>query len=71
MNTLDRILRDSELNAICGNSRTTRWRLIKEGKFPQPLQIGARSVGWRESDVRAWLASRPTGLIESVRERVA
>ena len=27
------------------------YRLCSEGKFPTKIKIGARSVGWRESDI--------------------
>jgi prophage regulatory protein len=27
-------------------------------EFPQPVALGARLVGWRESDIEAWLAAR-------------
>jgi prophage regulatory protein len=28
--------------------------------FPRPVRLGVRAVGWRESDIVAWLASRKT-----------
>lgn len=42
-------------------SRSHLYALMKEGKFPKPLKIGARSVGWRVEDVEAWIADRPIG----------
>ena len=33
-------------------------RLEKLGKFPKRIKIGERRVGWRLSDVEAWLAER-------------
>ena len=27
--------------------------------FPKPIRLGAGSIGWLESDLDAWLASRP------------
>jgi predicted DNA-binding transcriptional regulator AlpA len=41
-----------------GQSRTTLWRHVRAGSFPTPLDIGNKYV-WRESDIRAWLDSRP------------
>jgi prophage regulatory protein len=54
----DRILRDAEVRERTGLSRTTRWRLIKAGEFPSGLKLTEHAVGWRESDIDAWLASR-------------
>lgn len=39
-----------------GISRTTAWRLQKEGSFPRPVVISAGRVGWREEDITAWTA---------------
>jgi prophage regulatory protein len=40
-----------------GISRTTAWRLQKDGAFPKPVVISAGRVGWREEDIIAWAAS--------------
>jgi len=32
---------------------------MRAGRFPAPIEIGTRSVGWFEHEVDAWLASRP------------
>ena len=32
--------------------------LIAEGKFPQPIRLSARRVGWWLSDIDQWLSSR-------------
>ena len=37
-------------------SRTTLHRLVKDGKL-KPVQIGARAVGYRYTDLDAFLAS--------------
>jgi prophage regulatory protein len=33
---------------------------MKRGDFPKPVALGARLVGWRESDIEAWMAARET-----------
>ena len=41
-----------------GLSRSSVYRLMGEGAFPQQVHIPhTNRVGWRESDVEAWLAS--------------
>jgi prophage regulatory protein len=54
----DRILRDQEVRDCTGLSRTTRWRLIKADKFPKPVKLTEHAIGWRESSIDEWLASR-------------
>ena len=43
-------------------SKATIYRLIKSEDFPQPLQLGCRSVAWRVDDISTWLDSRPRGV---------
>lgn len=55
----DRIMRLPEVMArigIIGKSTIYRW--VKNQEFPTPLALGGGSVGWRESDIDAWIASR-------------
>src|SRR6266516_2851526 len=56
----DRVLREREVRHLTGLSRTARWSLVKRGQFPSavPLTEGGRATGWRESEVRRWVASR-------------
>jgi prophage regulatory protein len=36
-------------------SKSTIYKMVKDGKFPKPVQLGERATGWRVSDVDAWL----------------
>ncbi len=54
-----RILRISELEELVGLSRSTIYRKMREGSFPEALKIAARAVGWWKPDVDAYLAARP------------
>ena len=59
---MERILRIPEVVEITGLSRTTIWRRVRSGDFPAPVRLGSlatRSVGWRESEIRKWIESRP------------
>lgn len=53
-----RALRIKQVCDITGLGRTTIWRAAKEGKFPKPIKLGERAVGWVYSDVCDWLESR-------------
>ena len=57
--TTDRLLRLSEVQARCGLSRSSVYRKMRDRSFPEPLKVGVRAVRWRESEIEAWLASRP------------
>ena len=52
------ILRLPEVKARTGLSRSTIYLKMAEGSFPEPISLGARSVGWIESEVDAWIARR-------------
>ena len=54
----DRILRLPDVKARTGLSRSSIYAYIKDGKFPHHIALGERSVGWYESEVDAWVASR-------------
>jgi prophage regulatory protein len=54
----DRILRRPEVETRTGLSRSTLYFMISEGEFPRPVKIGRRAVGWPESRISIWLATR-------------
>lgn len=37
-------------------SKSTIYRLARVGKFPQPINLSPRRVGWRSADIDAYLA---------------
>jgi prophage regulatory protein len=53
-----RIIRRPDVERITGLARSTIYDFMSRGEFPQPLKLGARAVGWRESDVLEWIAAR-------------
>ena len=61
------LLTRQEIEARCGIARTTIYRKMREGSFPEPLQIGARAVRWPENEIEAWLASRPRSHGDGIR----
>ena len=50
-----RLLRVSTLSEQLGISRTTLWRMVKDGTFPAPRRITAGVKGWLPKDVDEWL----------------
>ena len=55
-----RILRRKEVEEKTGLARSTiySWMKREEGAFPKPIRLGARSVGWLEEEIDAWLDER-------------
>ena len=43
-----------------GLGRSTIYRLIANDRFPQPVMLTTRAVGWRKSDVDRWSESLQT-----------
>lgn len=58
----ERLLRYPAMKQRCGySSRDTYYRLIKDGRFPAPVQLaGGRAVAWRESEIERWIAEQST-----------
>ena len=46
-------------------SKTSIYRMIKAGKFPRPLRLGARASRWREDEIEKWIASRARATAEN------
>ncbi|MFN0218243.1 MAG: helix-turn-helix transcriptional regulator [Hyphomicrobium sp.] len=53
-----RILRKKEVLLMVPYSAQHLLRLEKQGKFPKRIRIGERRVGWRLSEIEAWLDER-------------
>jgi prophage regulatory protein len=51
----ERLIRLNEVMRITGLSRSRIYQYISEGKFPDNVSIGGRSVAWVESEVAQWV----------------
>ena len=50
----DKIIRRHQLRAVSGYSIGHIYELIKQGRFPRPVPLGPRAVGWFARDVEQW-----------------
>lgn len=57
-NQSHRILRLPEVIGRVGLRRASIYLHISKGSFPKPISLGARAVGWLESDIDGWIAAR-------------
>lgn len=60
------ILRLPAVKLMTGKSRTAIYVDMKRDRFPKPISIGDRAVGWVLRDVEDWLNSR---VMESLERR--
>lgn len=51
-------LRLPQVRQRIGLSRSSLYAKIQRGEFPAPVNLGARAVGWVESEVDRWIADR-------------
>lgn len=51
-------LRLTTVKARTGLSRSTVYRRVAEGRFPSPIPLGGRSVGWLDSDINEWMSQQ-------------
>ena len=53
-----RILRRAEVEAKTGFKRAHIYNLMKDGKFPKPMRLGVRAVGWDSVEIEQWITDR-------------
>ena len=53
-----RIMRLKEVIGKTGLARSTIYNLISQGKFPKQVELGARSVGWVDTEIEEWLLAK-------------
>ena len=58
INNIIRFLRLPDVKSRTGLSRSSIYAKIKQGIFPKYINLGARSVGWLESEVNEWISAR-------------
>ena len=56
--SVQRIYRRTQLPAVTGYSIQYIYELMAADKFPKPIKLGARAVGWLESDLAKWQRKR-------------
>ncbi|HSW71139.1 MAG TPA: AlpA family transcriptional regulator [Gammaproteobacteria bacterium] len=60
------ILRLPAVKTRTGLSRSTIYLRVSQGRFPAPISLGDRAVGWIEAEVNEWLTKN----IEASRKSV-
>lgn len=55
----EQLIFQTQLKEIVPFSRTTIWRLERNGKFPKRRQVSPGRVGWLASEIEEFLAKLP------------
>ena len=59
INSLDNILRPKQAaEYLAGISLVTLWRLSQRPEFPRKVKLTGKLVGYRKSELDAWIAGR-------------
>ena len=55
----DRLLTRTEVEQRTALGRSSLYRLMRRGEFPEPYRISAKAVRWSLAEVEAWAAALP------------
>lgn len=53
----DRLLTRREVTARTGLPTSTIYRMMRNGAFPEPYRLGAKSVRWSSLEVEGWISN--------------
>jgi prophage regulatory protein len=54
----DRFLTKPEVLRITGFSAATLWREVRAGRFPAPVALSAKRIGFLQSEIEAWVSNK-------------
>lgn len=52
------IMRLPQVEAATGYKRSSIYKFMTEGSFPQCYPLGRRAVGWDSAEVESWIHSK-------------
>lgn len=55
MPEIERMVGENERKWLTGVARTTCVSMEARGEFPKRLRLGGKYVGWRLSEIQAWI----------------
>jgi prophage regulatory protein len=56
----DTMLRRNQVCEMVGKKKSSLYKAIADGEFPEPKKIGKRAVAWSANVVFQWMAERPS-----------
>lgn len=55
---MTKILKLPEVMNTTGLGRSSIYAFCRQNKFPKPIRLGERAVGWKSDEVDAWIEQR-------------
>lgn len=65
---IDPVFRLPQVIKLVGLGRSSIFTAVRERRFPSPIRLGPRAVGWRRSALQAWLDARQPSREEGGRD---
>ncbi|MFZ6771341.1 helix-turn-helix transcriptional regulator [Undibacterium sp. SXout7W] len=56
--SIDQVFRLPQVKALTGLGKSSIYAAMRQGNFPASRSLGARAIGWFQSDIINWLESR-------------
>lgn len=53
------LLTRQQVEKLIGIKRSTIYKLMREGVFPEPIKISGGTVRWPKAELETWVNSRP------------
>ena len=53
-----KLMRLKEVMQATGLGRSTLYKYMAAGQFPEPVPLGGRSVAWVQDEVESWILAR-------------
>jgi len=53
-----RLIKLKDVIHMVGLGRSSIYKFMEEGSFPQSISLGARAVAWQQSDIETWIESK-------------
>ena len=61
VNSTPKLLKAREVWEMLGISKATLYRLIRKGRFPRPVKLGAGTSRWPSQEIENYIAALPRG----------
>jgi len=55
---MSKIIKLPDVMKRCALSRSSIYAYIQNNRFPKPIRLGERAVGWMEAEIAAWIEQR-------------
>ena len=53
------LLKLNDVLNLCQLSKSTLYRMIRAGDFPEPVALNKRAVAWKTEEIEAWIDGLP------------